>query len=261
MGGATSTSNTSQAFNSSLSNTLVSSLTSVAASSNSYAVVNQIIDLSGLHCSGNLNVSGISQTAKVVVNLKSIAQNTSSTQLKSMIKSAVDAVVKNNNTIKAGFLGGNVSTNNSQTVVNNNVANLAASINSTTFTQLASFAAAQQKIDIKGSYAVDCNISNISQNAGIDILAQSLATAITNNAIDMGLVTGSKLDATNTNDVTTTGPIQELGKAINDIIHSIFAGLTGPIIIMFVIFLIAAAVSLFFMYRTSSTVKSLLPTL
>lgn len=211
-------------FNNTVSENLNQSMVSIAQQSISTVAPTQVIKIRAA-AGRDFTLSGIDQKVVVNVDIQKFLSNVNETQLKSMMKSALETAAKDNQAIEHQLvIGGSYAANQSSaTVRNTNVNRIVNSYSYSQFVSEVQTILPAQTVDLSGTAMRDVNISNVSQYVKIDLISKQIAESMSKafNDIQTESTTSVKKEA---NQATTAG-----------------ISLTGMWIIIVIIVVIAAA--------------------
>lgn len=181
--GAAVTKNTSisNIFNQSITNTMNSVMMSVAHESVSTTNPTQLITINA-KAAGDVNIKGVTQKVIANISAKKLISNVSSTELESMLESAVKTTVEDNQEIKSALVigaavGENVSELNQLT---QNIQNISSSYSYSQFISDVNNILSQQTITLNAnSISGNVNIEDISQFVQLEIISEHIAEILT----------------------------------------------------------------------------------
>ena len=248
MGGTTSAEKVAEIFNSSVNNTINSTLVTIARQTQAISTTTQTIDLSGLSCGGAINISGISQKSVAIINTNIMSNNVNQNTLSNMLTNAIKQASDSDQDTTANFLANTLSKNiaTDKTVTKSDIINtIANSYTLNDFQNDMQSINTTQSINLSNMSSNDkCTISNLSQNARLDIVSKNMSTRMTNTLTKLLTQTNYDQAVENKQIVKSTGPLEEIFSAIGNIFTKpIVYAIIAMIVLLVVIITIAIRLS------------------
>jgi hypothetical protein len=241
---STAINNAATEFNNNLTTNISTQLVNFANSINAATQNSQSVSISNITATGcSVNLSGITQTMVTSFNFKQIAQSMSQADFSNMMTNAATAAVQSTSSISSGFLAGTGSQNvtNTTNVTNNNVNQLTSNFTYNNFQTLMNSVNNSQTVVLNG-ITVTCpasnptfNISNISQNITMDMVASQISSNITSQLVTLLQQNTSYLTASNSTTVTNTGFFQDLFNGLSSLVGSSQYAIIAIVIVIIVI--------------------------
>jgi hypothetical protein len=255
MGNTASAQTVSNVFNQTVNNYISNTLINISQTTQNIISGKQTLTISDLNCAGGVTISGITQTAVNTINTSALQSAINASSLQNMLQNATTQGATAVQNAANGFAatGGTASTSDINNLINNNINNVAQSYTYSDFQNQLNSIAQAQTINI-GSLVSQgtCDITNIDQNMVLENLAKTISDSLTKQvaAIANSTVTGQTTSSTNTS--ANTGPIQDVGTAIDNPINQISSTIEYAIIggVLFMIFVII--IVLIFVLRRGS---------
>lgn len=227
--------NVSQSFNvqlvENIKETLINKSTSIGATMST----NQVFSLTNVDMSlcQNSNISNISQKAVANYNFSMVEKAFDETSFTNMMRSAVEKTLDQNITAKSEALnGGNTGVvNNVNQSYSNSVDRLVNSINFNDFKNVMSEMQIRQTIGLSGLKlsGKNCNISDISQFAMMELAASMLSEKVTVEFTKLAKENEQKESTKSTSTFFASGVIGDLGRGISGIVSGVATGLSNLI--------------------------------
>jgi hypothetical protein len=227
--------NVSQSFNvqlvENIKETLINKSTSIGATMST----NQVFSLTNVDMSlcQNSNISGISQKAVANYNFSMVEKAFDETSFTNMMRTAVNKTLDQNITAKSEALnGGNTGVvNNVNQSYSNSVDRLVNSINFNDFKNVMSEMQIRQTIGLSGLKlsGKNCNISDISQFAMMEIAASMLSEKVTVEFTKLAKENEQKESTKSTSTFFASGVLGDLGRGISGVVSGVTTGLSNLI--------------------------------
>lgn len=220
----------SKVFNESISSTLNSTMISIAQSSTSDTDSQQVITIQA-KSRGSVTIDGIVQKTVANISVDKFLSHVNSEQLSTMLTSAVDTAVKDNQEIEQALtIGGAVSSNVSD--LESYTRNVQEVVNSYSYTQFVSDVNsifAKQTITLELEAGEDIDVSNISQFLKAELLSKQIAEVMTEKFTEV--ISDTKSSVTKVTEQASS------------------SGISSAAIVFIVIFIIVGLLAGFFVYR------------
>lgn len=167
-------------FNESVTETLNQSMVQIAQQSVSTVSPTQLVKIRAA-AGRDFNLSDFQQKIIVNVDVQKFISNVNETQLKSMMKSALDVTSKDNQAIDHQLtIGGSYASNTSAATIRNS--NINRIVNSYSYSQFVSEVQqimASQTVDVSGVAGRDVNIANVSQYIKVELISKQISDNMT----------------------------------------------------------------------------------
>jgi len=175
-------------INESLTENLNSTMISIAQQSVSSVQPTQIMTVRPIAVKGDITISGLEQVIIVNVDVQKFLSNTTETELRSQMISALEATARDNQAVDHQLiLGASYSQNESEATIRNR--NVHRVVNSYSYSQFVSdtqeIFAQQELVIAPTTINGDIVVKNISQYVKIELLAKQIATNMTKTLMDM----------------------------------------------------------------------------
>lgn len=230
-------------FNETVNENLTQTMISKVRQTSGSATGTQQIKFQRINCT-NVNIGDISQKMVIKYDFSRILQTTDATQLRNIIKSAVEQGANASTKTKSEFMSGGAGSQSNVEIMNKNITRVTDSYTFNDFTNDINQAIASQQVGFSEISGTNCNFGNISQEIYLEMLIKQMSDQVTQRFGELVAENEARQKTQATSESEATGIFTGIGGMIESVGTMVGNIFSTPIYLMIGIILFVVMIGM-----------------